>query len=289
MADVEGYLAEDQVQRWAAATYKIRGSALALADAVDPRRGSMLEYADKLYPWEKVSAWSRSYLTAGIEHMQLWADLVAPYEFDETQVNRVRFRPYLLIGRAGLEAGSHAVWLLADVQDPKDCVRRHLRLMYKDFEYQLKAYEAGGRPTDGITRRMETTVARAKDLGIGVSPKDKPPGYEKLIREAATTVGGNADRWSFLWNAASGAGHGQNWFGLVGYENAIGEEYEPGYYRSIQIPDAVFITETVEAAGDVILWGVCRWLMLAGYDGPAMIDAGLREVHDRMPKKSPEC
>ncbi|CAM3225187.1 hypothetical protein [Tsukamurella hominis] len=288
MVTPEGFLVEDQRQRWAAATYKVRGSALALEGAVDPREGSLLEYADQLYPWEKVSAWSRSYLSAGIEHMSLWADLVAPYEFDESRVNHVRFRPYLLIGRAGLESGSHAVWLLSDVEDPRDCVRRHLRLMYKDFEYHQKAYEAGGESTDGITARMEKTVARAAELRIGSSPKDKPPGYEKLVREAAATVGGDADRWSFLWNAASGAGHGQNWFGMVGYDNEIGDEYEPGYYRSIQVPDAAFITETVEAASDVLLWGVCRWLMLAGYDGPGRIDAGIRHVHEQMPKKAPE-
>ncbi|QMT00267.1 hypothetical protein H1R19_15205 [Gordonia jinghuaiqii] len=193
-------------------TYAIRACDLALSAAVDPMPGSRPDFADKLYKWEKVSAWLRSYLTAGIEHMMLWSDLVAPYEFDGSHVNRVRFRPYLLMGRAGIESGAHAVWLLADVDDPRDCVRRHLRLMYKDFEYQLKAHEAGGLGTDGVRARMQTTVDRATELGVGESPKNKPPGYEKLVREAAKTVSGDPDRWSFLWNAASGAGHGQNWY-----------------------------------------------------------------------------
>jgi hypothetical protein len=177
------------------------------------------------------------------------------------------------------------VWLLADVDDPRECVRRFLRMMYRDFEHHRKAYEVGGYATTGIDERMETTVQRADELGVGISPKNRPPGYEGLVRQAADTVGGDAERWAFLWNAASGAGHGQNWFGMVGYDIDLGEEYEPGHFRSTRMPDAAFITEVMEAAADTLFWGVCRWLNLAGYDGHALIKAAVQQVHQHMPKK----
>ncbi len=278
-------LSDEHRERWAAATYWVRGCELALKEAVDPRPDSWLAHADRLYRWEKVSAWSRSYLTAAIDHLLLWADLVAPYKFAEDHINHVRFRPYVMLGRAGLESSAHGVWLLADVDDPRDCVRRHLRLMHRDFEYQRKAQEAGGYGTNAVLARMEVTVERAERLGVGVSPKDKPPGYANLVRAAATTVGGDAQRWAFLWNAASGAAHGQNWFGMVGYDTEIGEEYEPGHYRSIQTPDPVFITEIVEAAVTVLGWGVIRWLLLAGFDGNSLVTDAMTEVHRHMPKK----
>ncbi|MEX6466061.1 hypothetical protein AB6N35_17285 [Dietzia cinnamea] len=285
MASPQGFLSEEHQQRWVRATYSIRACELALDGAVDPIPASLLACADALYPWEKVSAWSHNYLCAGIEHMLLWADLVAPYSFDEAHVNNVRYRPYLLMGRAGLESGAHAVWLLADVDDPCECVRRLLRMMYKDFGYERKAQLAGGYPVERIDQRMADTVQRAGDLGAGASPKDKPPGYEGLVRQAAETVGGDADRWSFLWNAASGAGHGQNWFGMVGYDVEIGEEYEPGHFRSTRMPDPVFITEVVEAAAATLQWGVLRWLHLAGYPLTRLTESALR-VHERMPKKA---
>lgn len=286
MTTLQGLLDADHQQRWTAATYLVRACELALVGAVDPEPASFLALADSLYKWEKVSGWSRNYLTAGIEHMLLWADLVAPYKFDEDHINHVCFRPYLLMGRAGLESGAHAAWLLADANDPRDCVRRLLRMMYKDFGYQLKAHKAGGRSTEGIEKRMADTVQRASDLGVGISPQNQPPGYEALVKKAAVAVGADADadRWAFLWNAASGAGHGQNWFGSVGYDVEIGDEYEPGHFRSTRTPDPVFITEVMEAAAATLLWGVCRWLELAGYDMKTRIDAAITQVHERMPK-----
>ena len=86
MASPQGFLSEEHQQRWVRATYSIRACELALDGAVDPIPASLLACADALYPWEKVSAWSHNYLCAGIEHMLLWADLVAPYSFDEAHV-----------------------------------------------------------------------------------------------------------------------------------------------------------------------------------------------------------
>lgn len=284
MTTPTGLLSEEHQLRWIEATYAVRSCDLALAGAVDPVPESRMRIADAGYPWEKVSAWSRSYLTAGIEHMMLWADLVAPYEFDEGKINQVRFLPYLLMGRAGLESGSHAVWLLTG-DDPLEWVRRLLRVMYKDFNYQRKAREAGGYPTEITVQRMADMVERAKQLNVGTSPKDAPPGYGSLVKEAAATVGRDPDRWAYLWNAASGAGHGQNWFGMEGYDVELGEEYEPGHFRSMRMPDATYITEVVEAAVDALQWGTWRWLELCGFDAQARMTDAITEIASRMPKK----
>ncbi|ORM37387.1 hypothetical protein [Williamsia sp. 1135] len=284
MTTPAGFLSADHQHRWATATYVVRACDLALADVVDPKPGSFMRMADIAYKWEKTSVWSRGYLTSGTEHMMLWADLVAPYEFVEGHINQVRFLPYLLMGRAGLESGAHAVWLL-DPKDPRDCVRRLLRVMHKDFGYARKARKAGGLPVEKIDVRMDELVARAEELGVGVSPKDKPPGYEGLVKAAATTVGGDPERWSYLWNAASGAGHGQNWFGVEGYDVELGDEYEPGHYRTTRIPDGSYITEVMEAAADTLQWGTWRWLDLCGYDAQTRMTDAAKDVHSRMPKK----
>lgn len=286
MTTPDGALSEEHQLRWATATYEVRACDLALVGAVDPRPKSFMRWADTGYQWEKLSVWSRSYLTSGIEHMMLWADLVAPYEFADDHVNQVRFLPYLLMGRAGLESGAHAVWLL-EPNDPRDCARRFLRMMHKDFGYQRKAREAGGYPTEKIVARMDDLIVRAGELGVGVSPKDKPPGYEALVKAAASAVGGDPERWAYLWNAASGAGHGQNWFGMEGYDVELGDEYEPGHFRSTRIPDASYITEVMEAAAKTLQWGTWRWLALSGYDAQALMVNATGQVHSRMPKKAP--
>ncbi|GAA2375812.1 hypothetical protein [Gordonia cholesterolivorans] len=278
-------LAEEHQRRWAEATYSIRSCELAMDGAVDPAPGSLLAEIDQLYRWEKVSVWSRSYLTAGIEHLLLFADLVAPYDFKEGDINHVRYLSYVMMGRAGLESAAHALWILDAVDDERECAERSLRLMYKDFSYQLQAQEAGGYRVDLIEDRMTTTRERAAEVRLG-SPANRPPGYESLVRKAAEAVGRDPARWCYLWNAASGAAHGQYWFGMEGYDVALGEEYEPGHFRTRRLPDPAFITETVEAAAHALLWAVWRWLDVSGYAAQQRLESALVEVHSRMPKKS---
>jgi len=92
------------------------------------------------------------------------------------------------------------------------------------------------------------------------------------------------DRWGYLWHAASGAAHGQNWFGLEAFDLLTLDEYEPGYFRTIAFPDPAFITETVGAACVTLRWGTLRWLMLGGHDPDLLLQAQ-HDVFKRMPKK----
>ena len=274
---------EDHIERWKIATYTIRTSSLVLSRMVDPKPGSPLTQADAQFPWEKASAWSRSYLDAGCEHLSLWANLVAPYKFDEGAVNNVAYRPYLLLARSGLESAAHALWLL-EVPDAAECVERHVRMMYRDLVYFIKAREAGKMATAKLEGRKTELAERAKQVAPTIRPQEVPPGYEKLVRHAAEKQSKDADRWAYSWNAASGAGHGQNWFSLEGYELQVGDEYEPGYHRVARLPDVTFITETVEAAADTLQWGILRWANMAGYPFQEMTTQALLDVHAKMPK-----
>ncbi|WP_156528131.1 hypothetical protein [Gordonia sp. 852002-50395_SCH5434458] len=285
MTSPSGFLTEEHQLRWAAVTYQVRMCELALVGAADPKPGSLLAAADAAYTWEKASGWARTYLTSGIEHMLMWCDQVAPYDFDGERVNHVRFMTYLLIGRAGLESTAHALWLLEVDGDPMECTRRLIRLMLKDFGYHKKAQEVRGGSVEKIEQRIADTNQRAADLGL-VEPKVTLPGYEGLVKAAAEASGEDASEWSYLWNAASGAAHGQNWFSMVGYDIELGEEYEPGHFRSTRIPDAVYITELMEAAGHAVQWATFRWLDLAGYDAPTRLQESMVAVHERMPKKA---
>ena len=86
-----------------------------------------------------------------------------------------------------------------------------------------------------------------------------------------------------LWNAASGAAHGQVWFGIAGFELLAQHEFEPGHVRTVTIPDLAVITEMIDAACAVLYIGTFQRLELGGHD-PDLIEAEMRDIHARMPK-----
>jgi hypothetical protein len=104
-----------------------------------------------------------------------------------------------------------------------------------------------------------------------------------MVRFAATATNNNPDRWAYLWNAASGAAHGQNWFGVEGYDVVPVFEYEPGHYRTLAFPDPLFITETIGAACDALRWGTLRWLLMGRHD-PNLLSQAMHEIYERMSK-----
>ncbi|MDV6264005.1 hypothetical protein [Rhodococcoides yunnanense] len=277
-------LPPDQSQVWTRNTYLVRACELVLTRTVDPVPNSALDRVDAIYHWEKASVWTRSYLLSSAENLSLWADLVAPYEFVPGAVNRVRTRPYLLLARSGLEAAAHALWIL-DLTSFEECVQRHVRLMHHDFKMHKKALVARKSDPSRIEQRITDLVSRAANLTFETTPTRKPPGYEDLVRGAAESTGSDPNEWAYLWNAASGAGHGQNWFGLEGFDLVPTEEYEPGHFRTTSIPDPIYITDTVDAATHALLRGTMRWLELGGHD-EKMIGAVAPEIFAKMPKTS---
>ncbi|MCV7134412.1 hypothetical protein H7J06_15595 [Mycobacterium hodleri] len=238
---------------------------------------------DSLYPMQKVSTWARSYLRAAVEHLGFWADIVAPYEFEPGAVRNVAFRPYLLLGRAGLEAAAHGLWLLTSESDD-ECISRHVRLMHRDFNLHRTALRAGGEDYSLVDELISDLEIRAAGLSPAPNPKELPPSYAALVRHAAKHCGGDENRWAYFWNAASGAAHGQNWFSLEGYALTFKEEYEPGHFRVITSPEPEFVTATIGAAADALQEATYRWIAHAGYD-VALMEQATREVFERMPKK----
>jgi hypothetical protein len=275
-------LPEEHRQRWTECTYVARGCALTLERAVDPKPSSELAAADAFYEWEKASIWVRNYLCAAAEHLSFWADVTAPYKLHPEATNEVKPRPSLLLARAGLEAAAHALWLI-EGPTPLECAQRHIRLMHRDFTFHRAALIAGRVDTAHIDKRIEDLELRCAGLTIPTAPKDRPPGYEKLVRSAAVATQHDENRWSYLWNAASGAAHGQNWFGIEGFELVTLDEYEPGYFRTIAVPDVEIITETLDAACSTLRWGTLKWLMLGGHS-PELMRTATRDVFERMPK-----
>ena len=105
-----------------------------------------------------------------------------------------------------------------------------------DFTFHRAALVAGGSDGAHLDKRLADLESRCASLTFHVKPKDKPPGYEKLVRHAAVVTSHDEDRWGYLWHAASGAAHGQNWFGLEAFDLLTLDEYEPGYFRTIAFP-----------------------------------------------------
>ena len=67
-----------------------------------PGMGSQFEYIDQLYPFEKASEWSKSYLSAALEQMLFWADVAVPERFDPTYEVVHTFRPIQTLARSAL-------------------------------------------------------------------------------------------------------------------------------------------------------------------------------------------
>ena len=275
-------LPPDHLQRWKECVYAARSCEMTLAQTPDPSPGSDLAKADMFYPWEKVSTWVRGYLRVSAEHLCLWADVVAPYKFDSDAINQVRVRPYLLLARAGLEAAAQALWLV-EVSDAPECAKRFLRLMHRDFGLHKKALESDNLDTSFIDKRIADLESRVAEHAIPVTLTERVPGHERMVRFAATATKHDPDRWAYLWNAASGAAHGQNWFGVQAYDMVPVFEYEPGHFRTIAFADPAYITEAMEAACDALYWGTLRWLLMGGHN-PDLIRQAMVEVYERMPR-----
>lgn len=278
-------LPDDHVALWKQYAVSARATELMLDAYVDPGPGSQLELADARYRWEKVSAWTRGYLRAAAQQLSTWADLVMPYEVRPGAVNHVPYVAYLLLARSALEAAAQGFWILrADAVE--ECTSRHVRMMHRDFCYHLEALKAGGGETSTAQQRLVDLESRAADLSPKVCPKDKPPGFERMVRYAAKLTDNDEAYWAYLWHAASGAAHGQNWFSIEGFEVLVGEEYDEGHFRAASMPDPEFITGTIGAAVEALDHAAFRWMLLAGHDPVRATTLALLTLEERLPKIS---
>jgi len=276
-------LSDDQHQEWLKLACTARACELVLKRTSGPQPGSLFDVIDTTYNGEKVSAWTRSYLRAASEQLSLWCDATAPYVTAPGMVSPIRLRPYLLLGRAALESASYALWVLAAPKSVDEWVNRFVQLMAGDFALHRKALVAGGLDTNRIDRRTAALNARLDEMSMPKPPR--APGYLDLVKHAAKGTENNAGRWAYLWNAAAGAGHGQNWFGVEGYILLDKTEYAQGHFLTVSVPDPSFVTETIGAACTALEAGTVRWLAAGKHDVKILLDATV-EVHARMTKRS---
>lgn len=116
----------------------------------------------------------------------------------------------------------------------------------------------------------------------------KPPnGYLDVIKSACNANGLDLETAAAerLWRAASGAAHGKYWPTLELQHIQVGEEYEPGHHRTLQLPDASAMTEVLEAANTMSQYGVVLYAQYSGVDVAAVFGEAMAWVAERVPLK----
>lgn len=231
----------------------------------DPAPGSNFDQVNRLYPFEKVSDRAAHYVFAALEHMNMWANYVAPKKFHPEQTTLINMRPVYALSRAAMETAAQAVWLL-DTTDPLECVRRHLSLIRWDLSEHRKS-----RADLDHKKRVRDRDQELLDRVAGVFTEDEikpPPTYLHVITDACRPEDLHLDRADAerLWRAMSGAAHGMYWTNLDLMDVEQGEEYEPGHFRTRMLPNAEGMAEALRAAETVVTYAALRFLDYSGAD-----------------------
>lgn len=247
------------------------------ASGPDPAPGSNFDQVNRLYPFEKVSDRARHYVSAALEHMNMWADFVAPRKFHAEQTTLITMRPVYALSRAALETAAQAVWLM-DTTDPHECVRRHLSLIRWDLEEHRKS-----RSDPEHKKRVNARDQELLDRVASVFTADqiKPPaGYLKVITDACRPDDLRLDRADAekVWRAMSGAAHGMYWTNLDLTIVEQGEEYELGHFRTSTLPDPDGMAEALNAAEKVVSYAALRFLDYLGADIAALMAGARRRL-----------
>lgn len=240
------------------------------ASGPDPAPGSNFDQVNRLYPFEKVSDRARHYVSAAVEHMNMWADFVAPRKFHPEQTTLINMRPVYALSRAALETAAQAVWLM-DTTDPIECVRRHLSLIRWDLQEHRKS-RSDPEHKKRVTARDQELLGRV--ASVFTADQIRPPdGYLAVIKDACRPEDlklGRADA-ERVWRAMSGAAHGMYWTNLDLTIVEQGEEYEPGHFRTTALPDPDGMAEALNAAEKVVSYAALRFLDYMGADIAALM------------------
>lgn len=231
----------------------------------DPSIGSNFAQANELYPFEKVSDRARHYVAAAFEHLLMWADFAAPFKFHVEQSTTFTMRPTYVLARASLESAAQAVWLL-DTRDPVECVRRHLRLIRWDLEEHRKS-----RPDEAGKAEVRARDAALLSRVAAVFPEEElrpPQGYLWVIQQACQPPDLEVDKAEAekYWRMASGAAHGMYWTNLELNNIDVGEEYEPGHFRTTMLPDPDAMVRMLNISFKVTQYAALKYLGYAGVD-----------------------
>lgn len=253
---------------WVAIAQEARMAHRVLHGVGDARRGSNFAQIDSVYPYEKASDWHRAYLTAALEHLIVWADIVAPFKFHPEHEVTHTFRPAYTLARAALEAASQAVWMSGG-GSARECARRHLSLIRWDYEELRKSTgEAAGKKR---IRDLDLDLIE-RLTGTFVEDELKQPTHFSVLEATASAIGMVPDRLTHLWRAASGAAHGKAWPAMSLQHVIPLEEYEPGQFRTLRIADTDGMTEVLQTASSMTTYGALRHADFCGADIAALLE-----------------
>lgn len=234
---------------------------------------------DAMYPHERASNWHRSYLNAALEHLMMWADLVAPLRFDPEQDSTHTLRPAYTLGRAALEAAAQAVWMSAG-DSAGDCIRRHLKLIRWDYEEHRKSVQSPEHKRR-IREMDELLLNRVQEHVSG--DELTVPSLLVVLREAADVIGVSSDDLERMWRAASGAAHGKYWPSVALQHVVPVNEYTPGQLSTLSVPDAARMTEVLRLADRMTTWGVLRHADFSGYEIEPLLSEAKRWLASVVP------
>lgn len=258
----------DTARAWVAVAQSARMAQRILRAVGAPAPRSNFSQIDSTYPFEKASDWHRAFLSAALEHLILWADLAAPLKFHPEQDVTHSFRPAYTLGRAALEASSQAVWMSAGAT-AEECTRRHLSLSRWDYEEHRKSVRD---PADKA-RVSEMDAKLLSRVAHTFSEEDLArPSHYTVLRAMAPVIGRHSDDVERIWRAASGSAHGRIWPSLALQHLVPIAEHEPGQVRAVTVPDPAGMTEVLEAANEVTMYGVLRHADYCNADIPALMD-----------------
>lgn len=87
-----------------------------------------------------------------------------------------------------------------------------------------------------------------------------------MLRDTASVVDRDPDEVEVIWRASSGSAHGKRWPAHALQRITPGEEYEPGQFRTLLMPDPEAMTRALDIADALLTYGVSRFLQLSGTD-----------------------
>lgn len=247
----------------------------------DPAKGSNFDQVNAVYPFEKVSDRARHYVTAALQHMLMWADHAAPFKFHPEQTVTFTLRPSYTLARAALESAAQAVWLM-DTRDPIVCVQRHLQLIRWDLQEHRKSHlDTAGK--ERIKARETELLRRVAALFTDDQLKP-PPSYLNVIRDACNPDDLDLDKDDVerVWRAASGAAHGMYWTNLELQTVVVGDEYEPGHFRTDSQPNPYLMREALRAADKMTAYAGLKYLTFAGADPEERMHSARRWLLDQI-------
>ncbi|TFB96268.1 MULTISPECIES: hypothetical protein [unclassified Cryobacterium] len=167
---------------------EVAHSARIMRDVLDsvgaPLPGSAFAQVDRLYPWEPASEWARDYLSAGLEHLEFWADATAPMKFHPDAIVVHRLRPVQALARAAVESASQSVWMM-DATDARSTALRHLNLVLDDINEERKALplEEKQRMTDRRAQLLARVANGTNEKEIG-----QFKGYMDVVKKASAAA-----------------------------------------------------------------------------------------------------